>query len=267
MVAAVETPRWGSEPVDLAEHSLPALKVRFLLEHAPETGRILEVGSGDGKILRTFAQHRPQLRLCGCDVREWNDRDPSIDFRRLTSKDLPYDDSSFDAVMISDVLEHVDDPVHLIAELSRVLRPGARFVAFVPLEGERWSAYTLFRTLLGADLYKRTKEHVQAFTHGDVRRMLSNQFELVHLEHCYHPLGQLMDASFFAAAALPRIQRFWWRENRYYAPADEHTGGFAGALNRLLELGNAIAYAESRLLARWRLGATGILFEAHRRGA
>jgi SAM-dependent methyltransferase len=266
MVAAVETPRWGSEPVDLAEHSLPALKVRFLLDHAPETGRMLEVGSGDGKILRTFAQHRPRLRLAGCDVREWTDRDASIDFRRLTSKDLPYDDRSFDAVMISDVLEHVDDPGHLLDELSRVLRPGGRFVAFVPLEGERWSAYALYRALLGADLYVRTKEHVQAFTFGDVRGMLSKHFDLVHLEYCYHPLGQVMDATFFAAAALPRIQRFWWRENRYYAGAGAQTRGFAGALNRLLEFGNAIAYAESRLLSRWRLGATGILFEAHRRG-
>jgi SAM-dependent methyltransferase len=267
MVAAAETPRWGSQPVDLTEHSLPALKISFLLDHLPETGRVLEVGSGDGKILRTFAQHRSNLELAGCDVREWPDRDPSIEFRRITTNDLPYSDGSFDAAVISDVLEHVDDPEHLLAELARVLRPGGRFVAFVPLEGERWSAYALYRALLGADLYKRTKEHVQAFTFADVRSMLAQRFDLVHLESCYHPLGQLMDATFFAAAALPRIKRFWWRENRYYAPAGEKSGGFAGALNRLLELGNAIAYAESRMLARWRIGATGILFEAHRRGA
>ncbi|HEY1816654.1 MAG TPA: class I SAM-dependent methyltransferase [Kofleriaceae bacterium] len=267
MVAAAETPRWGSEPVDLAERSLPALKARFLLDHLPETGSLLEVGSGDGKILRTFAQHRPQLVLSGCDVRDWPMREPSIDFRRVTSKDLPYDALSFDAVVISDVLEHVDDPEHLITELARVLRPGGRFVAFVPIEGERWSAYALYRALLGADLYKRTKEHVQAFTFADVRRMLATDFDLVSLEHCYHPLGQLMDATFFAVATLPRIQHFWWRENRYYAGAGAQSHGFAAALNRLLELGNAVAYAESRLLSRWQLGAAGILFEAHRRGA
>ena len=266
MVAAAETPRWGSEPVDLAEHSLPALKARFLLDHVPEAGSLLEVGSGDGKILRTFAQHRPQLVLSGCDVRDWPMREPSIDFRRVTSKDLPYDAGSFDAVVISDVLEHVDDPEHLLVELARVLRPGGRFVAFVPLEGGRWSAYALYRALLGADLYKRTKEHVQAFTFGDVRRMLATDFDLVDLEHCYHPLGQFMDAMFFAVAKLPRIQRFWWRENRYYAGTKAESRGLAGTLNRLLVLGNAIAYTESHLLARCGLGAAGILFEAHRQG-
>jgi SAM-dependent methyltransferase len=267
MVAAVETPRWGSEPVDLSEHNLPALKVRFLLDHLPDVGDVLEVGSGDGKILRTFAQQRPQLRLAGCDVREWTTRDPHIEFRRITSNDLPFANRSFDAAVISDVLEHVDDPEHLLAELARVLRPNGRFVAFVPLEGELLSAYTVYRKLLGADLYERTKEHVQAFTFAGIQRMLARDFDVVALDHCYHPLGQLMDATFFAAAALPRIQRFWWRENRYYAPAGEQTGGFAGALNRLLELGNAIAYAESRLLSQWRFGSTGILFEARRRGA
>jgi hypothetical protein len=97
--------------------------------------------------------------------------------------------------------------------------------------------------------------------------LLAPAFDVVHLEHAYHPLGQMMDATFFAAALLPRLQQFWWRENRYYAPANEQRGPLAGALNRLLELGNAIAYGESRLFARWRLGAAAVLFEAHRRGA
>ncbi|HEX4456311.1 MAG TPA: class I SAM-dependent methyltransferase [Kofleriaceae bacterium] len=266
-MAAAGTPRWGSQPVDLDEHSLPALKVNFLLDHTPDRGHLLEVGSGDGKILRTFARQRPDLVLHGCDVREWSERDPTIDFRRLTSNDLPYADRSLDAAMIADVLEHVDDPEHLVAELARVLRPGGRFVAFVPLEGEPRSAYSLYRWIFGADLYVRTKEHMHAFTFAQVEELLAPFFDIVHLEHAYHPLGQIMDATFFAATALPRLQEFWWRENRYYAPADEQTGRFAGALNRLLELGNAIAYRESRLFARWRLGAAGMLFEAHRKGA
>jgi SAM-dependent methyltransferase len=266
-MAAVETPRWGSEPVDLDEHSLPALKMNFLLDHTLDRGDLLEVGSGDGKILRTFARQRPNLVLHGCDVREWPEPDPTIDFRLLTGRDLPYVDRSLDAVVVADVLEHVDDPAHLIAELARVLRPDGRFVAFVPLEGEPRSAYALYRKLLGADLYARTKEHIHAFTAEQVEQLLAPFFDIVHLEHAYHPLGQMMDATFFAAAVLPRLQSFWWRENRYYAPANEQTGVFAGALNRLLELGNAIAYHESRLFARWRLGSAGMLFEAHRKGA
>jgi 2-polyprenyl-3-methyl-5-hydroxy-6-metoxy-1,4-benzoquinol methylase len=265
-MAGVETPRWGHEPVDLTEHNLPVLKAAFLLEHVPQTGDLLEVGSGDGKILRTFARERPALRLSGCDVRPWPSRDSHIDFRVITTKDLPFQDGSFDAVVIADVLEHVDDPEHLVAEIARVLRPSGRFVGFIPLEGEPRSAYAVFRRLFGTDLYARTKEHVHAFTREEAQRMLAPHFDIAHVDHAYHPLGQTMDAAFFAVAALPRVKRFWWRENRYYAPAGERVGGFARALNRLLEVGNAIAYAESRALARWRLGAAGMLFEARRRG-
>jgi hypothetical protein len=148
-----------------------------------------------------------------------------------------------------------------------VLRPGGRFVGFVPIEGEPRSLYALYRKLLGADLYVRTKEHVQAYTFDGVARLLAPRFELVDASHAYHALGHAMDATFFAAAALPRLHRFWWRENTYYA--GRNAGGrspLVFAMNRLLELGNTLAYIESRLLARWRLGAAGLLFEA-RRGA
>ncbi len=266
MVAQAE-PRWGSQPIDPRAANLPALKVRYLLDHLPETGDVLEVGSGDGKILRTFALQRPALRLAGCDVREWSEPHEGIEFRRITSRELPFSDGSFDAVVIVDTLEHVDDPEFLVSEVARVLRPGGRFVGFVPVEGEPRSAYALYRKLLGADLYRRTKEHVQSYTFADVARLLEPRFELQHVDYSYHAIGHLMDATFFAAAALPRLGRFWWRENRYYARPEDKPGALASVLNRMLEVGNAVAYVESRLLARWRLGAAGMLFEARRRVA
>ena len=62
--------------------------------------------------------------------------------------------------------------------------------------------------------------------------------------------------TFFAAAALPRLGHFWWRENRYYAAEGERSGRLAGALNRLLELGNAIATNRAlATVARDALGA------------
>lgn len=258
------TPRWGSQPIDPDAHNLPALKARYLIDHLPASGDVLEVGSGDGKILRTFARQRPALRLYGCDIRAWASPDDGIEFRVMTG-DIPYPDASFDAVVIVDTLEHVPDPEHLVAELARVLRPGGRFVGFIPLEGEPRSMYALYRRLLGADLYVRTKEHIQAYTFDDVARLLAPRFEIAHVAHAYHAIGHAMDASFFAAASLPRLYKFWWRENHYYAAEGQRHGRLARVLNRLLVAGNAVAYAESRLLARSRFGAAGMLVEARLR--
>lgn len=255
------TPRWGAEPIDPSAYNLPALKVRYLLSHLPETGAVLEVGSGDGKILRTLKVERPQLRVHGCDIRDWSSPDPDIDFRVMT-RDIPYADATFDAVLVVDVLEHVDDPAHLIAEMARVLKPTGRFVGFVPIEGEPRSLYSLYRSLLGQDLYVRTKHHVQAFTYAELSRLIESRFELADVSHAYHVLGHVMDATFFAAAHLPRLAKFWWRENKYYADAEDTKSPLAFVLNRMLELGNVLAYLESRLLAKHRLAAAGILFEA-----
>lgn len=45
---------------------------------------------------------------------------------------LPFDDSSIDEVYALHVLEHVDAPLRLVAEIHRVLRPGGDLVAEVP---------------------------------------------------------------------------------------------------------------------------------------
>ncbi|MEY4176350.1 MAG: hypothetical protein RI900_3515 [Actinomycetota bacterium] len=45
---------------------------------------------------------------------------------------LPFDDASFDRVITSEVLEHIQDDVAAIGELVRVLRPGGTFACTVP---------------------------------------------------------------------------------------------------------------------------------------
>jgi SAM-dependent methyltransferase len=50
---------------------------------------------------------------------------------------MPFPDASFDAVICSHVLEHVDDDRAALAELRRVLRPGAWVLLSVPVDPAR----------------------------------------------------------------------------------------------------------------------------------
>jgi SAM-dependent methyltransferase len=45
---------------------------------------------------------------------------------------LPFADASFDGVVSSEVLEHLEDPHHLARECARILRPGGMFVLTTP---------------------------------------------------------------------------------------------------------------------------------------
>ncbi|MFZ1441080.1 MAG: class I SAM-dependent methyltransferase [Candidatus Microthrix subdominans] len=45
---------------------------------------------------------------------------------------LPFPDASFDRIVVSEVLEHIDDDAGVLAEIHRVLRPGGIVAATVP---------------------------------------------------------------------------------------------------------------------------------------
>jgi len=263
--------RWGSDAVDTRGANLPALKARFLVDRMPKTGRVCEIGSGDGKLLRTLAAERPGLALDGCDVRVPQSPTDAYEFRQITpGAPLPYDDATFDVVILFDVLEHVPEPTETLAEAARILNTGGRLLAFVPIEGELRSFYELYRRVLGEDTYVITKEHVHAFSHEGLRRIVARRFEITATEYAYHPLGHFMDATFFAATRMERLRRFWWQENVYYAgtaPRPKKPSLASRALNGLLQLGNLAAYTESKLLAKAELGAAGVLIEARARRA
>jgi SAM-dependent methyltransferase len=52
-------------------------------------------------------------------------------------KGLPFADASFDAAILKDVLEHVDNPVTIVHEVRRVVKPGGRVFASSP-DAQRW---------------------------------------------------------------------------------------------------------------------------------
>jgi SAM-dependent methyltransferase len=252
---------WGADAVDPTSHSLPSLKAAFLLERAPRSGRVLEIGSGEGKILRTLASHNPRLQLDGCDVRMPATTPDVYTFHRM-EKDAPLADATMDAVVLFDVVEHVPDPRHLLSEAARVLRREGHLIACVPVEGERLSFYEFFRRVLGDDTYVVTKEHIQAFTHRDIRALIGEWFDVTEIRYAYHAMGQLMDAAFFAAARADRLREFWWKDNVFYNEHKRSSGGGVGLLNRLLVAGNAIAWHESTLLSRTKTASACVLVDA-----
>ena len=258
--------RWGSLAVDPDEKSLPGLKAEFLVANAPRQGRVIEIGSGDGKMLRTLHLHAPGLELHGSDIRTPATPPDCYVFHPTTDGSVSASlDGTFDAVLIMDVLEHVPDPAALLAGAARLLRPGGLLLAFVPVEGELVSAYTFFRAVLGKNVYVETKDHVQAFKHTELEDLVRARFAIEEKRYVYHGVGQTMDAAFFAAHRLRSLQLFWRKDNAFYhgeKPSSQGPG--TRALNAALRVGNAMAWAESTVLSRVRAGSAGVLLRARR---
>lgn len=101
----------------------------------PKGGSLLDLGSSDGNTLRHFAQLRPDLALHSSDIAGSPETYPKgTDFRQanFNTDPLPWPDASFDGITCMHVVEHLDDPSHLIAECSRLLRKGGTLYLETP---------------------------------------------------------------------------------------------------------------------------------------
>lgn len=108
---------------------------RDVTRHFAADAEILDVGCGTGWL----ADHFP--RYTGIDAAPEAVATAVSKGRSVVRGDvdarLPFDDASFDGVVLKDLLEHVADPVALVLEVRRVLRPGGRVFASSP-DAQRW---------------------------------------------------------------------------------------------------------------------------------
>jgi SAM-dependent methyltransferase len=106
----------------------------FLHLEGMRPGRVLEVGCGDGAFLAAAA--RKGWESIGLDFDAaavaQASRLPGVtaDVGELNGKEYP--GSSFDAIVMSNVIEHLANPGETLAECRRLLRPGGRLVIITP---------------------------------------------------------------------------------------------------------------------------------------
>jgi SAM-dependent methyltransferase len=140
----VETYDW----VDVADnlrgpealfHRNRARAVRKLVaKHVPIGARILDAGCGTGLNLR----HLPPGSI-GLDI---NPRNVAAAAARLPDhrvvlgdiEAMPFEDDEFDAVVCTEVLEHVPNARRSLDEIKRVLKPGGVLIGSVPARSLIW---------------------------------------------------------------------------------------------------------------------------------
>ena len=91
---------------------------RALAAQIGEARSILDIGCGDGTVARRIAAAVGADRVAGVDVKVRPE--VAIDVTPYDGTRLPFPDGSFDAVVISDVLHHCEDPRAVLGEALRV---------------------------------------------------------------------------------------------------------------------------------------------------
>jgi 2-polyprenyl-3-methyl-5-hydroxy-6-metoxy-1,4-benzoquinol methylase len=129
------THAWGTAPDFVGpRHELrERLLLRLFLEAKPGA-RVLDVGAGQG----TFSL---RLERLGFEVTSVDAAAAAVEVLRARVRGpvheaaveaLPFDDASFDAAVLGEVLEHVEDDGAGLREIARVVRPGGAVAISVP---------------------------------------------------------------------------------------------------------------------------------------
>jgi SAM-dependent methyltransferase len=99
----------------------------------PKTARIADIPSGEGALAQRILNVGFQNVVCG-----------DIQFEKIALKDrascvrvdlreaLPFADGDFDAVCCIECIEHLENPYHLMRELSRITKPGGQIILSTP---------------------------------------------------------------------------------------------------------------------------------------
>jgi ubiquinone/menaquinone biosynthesis C-methylase UbiE len=146
-------------------------------------GSILDVGCGEGVLVHKWAQRYPQARIVGIDLEApdiqagWAQHQaPNIEYRINKAENLPFADGEFTLASAIEVLEHVPEPAHTVAEMARVARGGHVLVS-VPRE-PLWRGLNMARGAYLKDL-GNTPGHVNHWSKRSFVELLSRHGEVV----------------------------------------------------------------------------------------
>ena len=96
-------------------------------------GKLLELGCGSGSTLKLFSDWGWQAQGLDFDAQAVSNAQAkglTVSHGDIFSQHFP--DNSFDAIFSSHVVEHVPDPLALLEESFRILKPNGIFVAVMP---------------------------------------------------------------------------------------------------------------------------------------
>jgi 2-polyprenyl-3-methyl-5-hydroxy-6-metoxy-1,4-benzoquinol methylase len=146
-------------------------------------GSVLDVGCGEGVLTHRWATEDPERRVVGIDLddpvlrrEQATRRAPNLAYHVMKAENLPFEAGEFALATAIEVLEHVPDPAHTVAEMARVAR-GGHLIVSVPRE-PLWRGLNMAR---GAYLRQlgNTPGHINHWAKRSFVRLLSLHGEVV----------------------------------------------------------------------------------------
>jgi 2-polyprenyl-3-methyl-5-hydroxy-6-metoxy-1,4-benzoquinol methylase len=176
----------------------------FYLSSKP-SGRLLELGCGSGAMLKSMKNLGWQVEGVDFDpVAVGQAREKGLTVHLGTLAEQKFPDEAFDAITACHFIEHLPDPLGVLQECRRLLKPGGVLVLLTP-NARSW----------GHRIYKadwrglEPPRHLHIFTPSSLAQMCQQAgFNLCHCRSTVRGSGMLLASGIQRRAAKTDLTRF-----------------------------------------------------------
>lgn len=145
------------------DHAIQQLKSHLSSKSNPT---ILEIGCSSGFMLHRMHKAFPQATIIGADVvseplHKLAVALPTIPLLRFDLLHCPLPDNSIDAIVILNVLEHIENDALALQQIHRILKPGGVAIIEVPAGPGLY------------DIYDKVLMHYRRYTRADLTKLVS----------------------------------------------------------------------------------------------
>ena len=149
-------------------------RVQLAQKYHPQGGHLLDVGCSTGDFIAEVA-HDPQWCAIGIEPSfyaiHYAHQRLNLHVAQATLNDAPFANKQFDVITMWDVLEHVHDPMSVLAKSAELLKPQGILIINHPncdsldrkLFGKYWAGFELPRhiTLFPLDILKKVEQQLK----------------------------------------------------------------------------------------------------------
>jgi SAM-dependent methyltransferase len=219
----------GTHFIDVASRDHAINELKRALGTRPVS--IMEVGCSAGHLLADMRRSLPNATLTGGDytlgtLLKLGEKMPGIPLVRFNLAASPLPSNSYDAMVLLNVLEHIEDDAAATSHIARMLKPGGVAVIEVPAGPE------LF------DDYDRQLQHFRRYTLRGISGVVE-QAGLVVERRNY--LGALIYPAFYLAKKLSQSRP------KSAAEREAHVANAIGTTSRFNAVGRAIMSLEEAI--------------------
>lgn len=204
-------------------------RVFQMVNHTPSS--ILDVGSGNGAITSYYSENGYEavgIEVSESAVKQASEQFPGTKFIHYDGLHFPFEDSSFDTILLNDVLEHIsyEDVEQVFAEIHRVLIPNGLVYISVMNRWQVIEPHTLIPLLTWLPkvawnsvcmrLKKTEYSNVWPYTRGRLHSLIKrhsfsfDDLTNVYVQHKFHgvnPIGNRMTSRIVRLLQRTRLIR------------------------------------------------------------